>query len=158
MSFGIRQLVDIALRALSTGVNDPSTARQAIEQITDVLAAASGSPLGAQQTLDADGQVRISMPRPTFAALLALGIDQIRMDPGGDPDVTVALLALCTDLGERVADDATRRDAVAAHVDRIMAAVSLPDPDDRERVERAADRARATLSEGRRQATETEAG
>jgi uncharacterized membrane protein len=158
VAFGIRQLVDIALRALSTGVNDPTTAVQAIEQLGVVLAALARHPLGAVEARDDDGSTRVAVPRPTFAALLALALDQIRANGRNDTDVLVALLALCTDLAELVADDADRREAVASQVERIVAAVALEDAQDRDRVARSADRARTTLTEGTRPTDVTEAG
>jgi uncharacterized membrane protein len=156
--FEIRQLVDIGLRALSTGVNDPTTACQAIHQLTDILTTAARWPLGVVRGYDDDGHVRVELPQPTFAALLALGLDQLRSAGREDTDVLVALLGLCTDLGEHVADSGDRRDAVAAQVERIAEAAKLGDSGDRERVSRAAEGARRTLASGRRPSAPTEAG
>jgi uncharacterized membrane protein len=157
VAFGLRQLADIALRALSSGVNDPTTAVQAVEQLSAVLGAAARHPLGAVTVEDGSG-ARVILPRPTFAAHLALAVDQVRACGRDDTDVLVALLHLLTDLAELVADSQDRRAAVAAQVDRVAAAVDLDDPEDRERVERAITLARGALEGGTRPTAATEAG
>jgi uncharacterized membrane protein len=157
LAFGIRQLADIAVRALSPGVNDPTTAVQAIEQLAAVMMALTRHPLGADLVVDGDGALRVVVPRPTFAAHLALAIDQIRSYGGSDTDVVVALLGLLTDLAEATADTADRSAAVAAQIDRIEAASDPGDRGDRARIDRALTVARTALRDGVRPATVTEA-
>jgi uncharacterized membrane protein len=157
LAFGIRQLADIAVRALSPGVNDPTTAVQAIEQLSAVLMGLTRHPLGADLIVDEDGTLRVAVPRPTFAAHLALAIDQIRSYGAGDTDVVVALLRLLTDLAEATADTADRSAAVEAQIDRIEAASDPGDRGDRARVDRALAVARTALRDGVRPATVTEA-
>lgn len=157
ITFGLRQLSDIALRALSTGVNDPTTAVQAIEQMAAILGQAARHPLGVV-TVEDDAGVRVAFPRPTFAALLALAVDQVRENGKQDTDVQVALLGLLTDLAELVSDSFDRRHAVAKQVDRVEAATDLDDQQDRARVARAVAQARAALDEGLRPTGVTEAG
>jgi uncharacterized membrane protein len=157
IAFGVRQLTDIALRALSSGVNDPTTAVQAVEQLSAVLGAAARHPLGAVTVEDESG-ARVILPRPTFAAHLALAIDQVRAVGRDDTDLLVALLHLLTDLAELVGDSRDRRAVVAAQVDRVAAAVDLDDPEDRDRVERAITLARGALEGGTRPTAATEAG
>jgi uncharacterized membrane protein len=158
LAFGIRQLADIAVRALSPGVNDPTTAVQAIDHLTGILMRLAGHPLGTDLVLDDDGQLRAVAPRPTFAAHLALAIDQVRVYGASDPDVLVALAHLLVDLGEAVADSGDRRAAVAVQIDRVAAAVELADEGDRVRVERALEVARETVRNGSRPVALTEAG
>lgn len=158
LAFGIRQLADIAVRALSPGVNDPTTAVQALDHLAGILTRMADHPLGADVAFDDDGAVRAVAPRPTFAAHLALALDQARVYGTKDPDVVVALAHVLVDLAEAVADDADRLAAITAQVERVAAAVDLADPDDRDRVERALELARATARSGSRPATLTEAG
>ncbi|MEX0741701.1 MAG: DUF2254 domain-containing protein, partial [Phycisphaeraceae bacterium] len=112
LTFGIRQLQDIALRALSTGVNDPSTASIVITQLSSILVAMADEPLGADLLTDDDGQLRLAVPRPTFAAYLDLVVGPLRHHAGEDLRILLSILVLLTDVGERVADSADRAEAV----------------------------------------------
>lgn len=156
IAFGVRQIVDIGTRALSPGVNDPSTAVQAIEHLGNVLVTAAAQPLGAQRRV-VDDVERVIVPRPTFPAMLSLAVDQVRHYGAGDVDVLVALCRMLTDLAEVTADHADRLGAVEGHLDRVVAASELTDTGDQWRLERAASAARTALSEGSRPVTPTEA-
>jgi uncharacterized membrane protein len=148
--FGLRQLVDIAARALSTGVNDPTTAREALQHLSAVLVLAADHPLGVDQGLDDDGQVRVTAPRPTFADHLEIAIGEVRRYGAAEPAVLLAVLALLTDVAERVADTTDRADAVRDQVERTRRLAELDDPADEDRVERAAAAVLRTLEHGHR--------
>lgn len=158
LAFGLRQLQDIAARALSSGINDPTTAVQAIGQMAAVMSALARQPLGAALALDDDGTVRAAAPRPTFGAHLELAIGQSRRYGQDEPDVLIALLQLLIDVGEMVADDADRADAVREQIERVEAAADLDDARDLERVSAAASVARRVLEQGVRPAAPAEAG
>jgi uncharacterized membrane protein len=158
LAFGLRQLQDIAARALSPGVNDPTTAVQAIGQMAAVMAALARQPLGADLALDGDGAIRVSVPRPTFAAHLELAVGQSRRYGADEPDVLIALLQLLIDVGELVADHADRTETVRRQIGRVVAAADLDDAGDLERVEAVAEVARRTLDRGTRPAASIEAG
>ena len=78
-AFGLRQLVDIAERALSPGVNDPTTAVQAIDQLHDLLRRLATRRLAADVRRAADGSVAVVMPRPDWEAFVGLTVDEIRI-------------------------------------------------------------------------------
>jgi uncharacterized membrane protein len=157
LAFGLRQLADIGVRALSPGVNDPTTAVQSIEHLSGILGRLAAHPLGVDVANDDDGSPRVFAPRPTFAAHLALAIDQLRVYGRKDPDVLVALVHLLVDLAELVADSGDRQQAVRAQLDRIEAAVDLEDRGDQARVQRAIEVAREVLERGQRPPTAAEA-
>ena len=77
-AFGIRQLVDIALKALSPAVNDPYTAVMSVERLTALLAALAPRRLGDIVLHDPEGPPRVVARFPTFADYVDLAIDQIR--------------------------------------------------------------------------------
>jgi len=76
--YPIRLLVDIAIKALSPAINDPTTAVQAIDQIEDLLRRLGRRDLDAGLVRDADGALRLVVPMPTWEDYLALAFDEIR--------------------------------------------------------------------------------
>lgn len=77
VAFGFRQLVDIAEKALSPAVNDPTTACQAIDVMHDLLRrlATRAAPSGG--VADTEGRVRVSVPRYLFDDLLAVAVAEV---------------------------------------------------------------------------------
>ena len=96
--FGFRQLVDVAERALSPGINDPTTAVQALDQIHDLLRTLVARPFPAETLRDAEGQLRLILPQPTWDGLVRLGLDEIREYGTGSIQVSRRLRALLEDL------------------------------------------------------------
>ncbi len=78
-AFGIRQLVDLATKALSPGINDPTTAVQALDQLHDLLRRLATRPLPPGRAVDDKGVVRLSFPSPTW--------DDSSRSPWTDQDV-----------------------------------------------------------------------
>lgn len=75
-TFGMRRLVDIAERALSPGVNDPTTATQAIDELHDLLRRLVVRPDPDAVWRDSD-RVRLLTTEYTFSDLLDLAVDEI---------------------------------------------------------------------------------
>ncbi|MGF1428359.1 DUF2254 domain-containing protein [Kitasatospora sp. LaBMicrA B282] len=101
IGFGFRQLVDIAIRALSPAVNDPTTAVQAIDRIQVLLVALGRQgfgELGELRHRDRDGTVRLVQPVPAWASLVELAFTEIRGCGAGQPQVTRRLAAALDDL------------------------------------------------------------
>ncbi len=76
--YAVRLLVDIAIRALSPAVNDPTTAVQALDQIEDLLLRLGLRRLDIGEYRDAEGKLRLFLPFPTWEDFLLLGLDEIR--------------------------------------------------------------------------------
>jgi uncharacterized membrane protein len=91
VAFGLQQLVDIGVKALSPSVNDPTTAMTCIDRLVEVLVAAGCAPDAPRRFADADGAVRLEVPFPAFEELTALAFDQIRHYGGTTPAVVVHL-------------------------------------------------------------------
>jgi len=96
-AFGMRQLVDIALRALSPGINDPSTAVQALDRIHDLLRrlAMRQFPTKARSF---DGVVRLLLTRPAWDDHVRLGLEEIRLAGADQVQVRQRLRVLLDDL------------------------------------------------------------
>ncbi len=96
-SYGLRKLVDIAARALSPGINDPTTAVHALSHVSDLLGLAASRTTWHRRLADDDGTVRLLVPSWDFGTLLAQAVTQPRSYAGTDPDVAGRLFALLTE-------------------------------------------------------------
>lgn len=97
-SFGVRQLVDIAERALSPGVNDPTTAVQVINELHRILRVLVRRVTPSPYVLDGDGAVRLVQPAPDVAALLTLAVEEIAHYGQDSVQVPRRLRAMLADL------------------------------------------------------------
>jgi uncharacterized membrane protein len=102
--FGLRQLVDIALRALSPAVNDPYTGIQVIQRLTVLLCALAPMPLGDYVVAGREGSAHVVVPAPSFSAYVDLACGLIRRYGAGEPTVTAALLRMLHDVRDLVTD------------------------------------------------------
>ncbi len=91
LAFGIRQLVDIALRALSPGVNDPTTANEAIVHLGSVMRTLLLRDLPSSVVTD-DGRRLVRPADYTHRDYVGLAFDEIRQAGAGQPAVAIALL------------------------------------------------------------------
>ncbi len=110
-AFVFRLLADISAKALSPGVNDPTTAVQALDQVELLLVRLAGRRLTPGEVDDRDGAVRFRFPAPSWEDFLSIALDETRMFGEGSVQVSRRLLALLEDLLRVVPDP--RRAAVA---------------------------------------------
>jgi len=103
--YPIRLLVDIAIKALSPAINDPTTAVQAIDQIEDLLRRLGARALDAGQVCDANGMLRLVLPMPSWDDYLRLSFDEIRLFGGSSVQVMRRLRAALAGIAESVADE-----------------------------------------------------
>ena len=95
---GFRQIVDIAERALSPGINDPSTALQGLDQLHDLLRRLAVRSIPSPFRLDEDGTVLLCLRRPDWPDYVALAIDEIRQFGSGSIQIARRLRHLLLDL------------------------------------------------------------
>jgi uncharacterized membrane protein len=98
-AFGIRQIVDIALKALSPGVNDTSTAVMCVDYLTAILARLSSRCYPPSHRYEGEA-LRVIARVVTFEALLAEAFDQIR----GSAEGNIAIIARMLGALETLAD------------------------------------------------------
>ena len=127
-AFGFRQLVDIAIRALSPAVNDPTTGVQAIDRISDLLAITGGrlDPTGLR--VDSSGTVRVKRKLRNFEGLLVLALTEVIRYGADAPQVVRRLRGMLDELQDTL--PAERHPALASQRNLLDAAVSaaLPAP------------------------------
>ena len=95
----LRQLVDIAVRAPSPGINDPPTAVQALDRIHDLLRRLAICRFPSRFRADDGGVVRVVVQRPGWDAYVHLGLDEIRLAGEVQLQVHRRLRAILADLG-----------------------------------------------------------
>jgi len=98
VGFGLRQLTDIANKALSPGINDPTTAVHALGHSAALLCELAGRELGPRTLRDGDGRTRVVLARPTLADLVDLAIAQPRRYGAADPAVLARIIVLLREL------------------------------------------------------------
>ncbi len=96
--YAIRLLVDIAIRALSPAVNDPTTATQALDQIGDLLVRLGLRRLEIGAFHDNNGILRLVIPFPSWEDFLRLAFDEIRYYGASSLQVMRRMRALVSDL------------------------------------------------------------
>src|SRR6266850_870084 len=116
--YPVRLLVDIAIKALSPAINDPTTAVQAIDQIEDLLRRLGRRDLDAGYARDADGTLRLVYPMPTWEDYLALAFDEIRQYGASSVQVMRRLRSTLVDLVSSQTN-AVRAEAARRYLKRL---------------------------------------
>lgn len=109
--FGIAQLTDIALRALSPGINDPSTACEAINALAVLFGKLFARESTAEWRCDATGLLHIQFQRASFTEMIEGSYLRILSYGARDQQVLRRLIAVCEQL-EVVAQTAAQRETL----------------------------------------------
>jgi uncharacterized membrane protein len=120
--YAIRLLVDIAIRALSPAINDPTTAVQALDQIEDLLRRLGRRRLEIGAIHDGEGDLRLVTPHPSWDDFLALAFDEIRVYGASSVQVMRRMKALASDLIDFLPEE--RRKPVLRQQRRLNATIA----------------------------------
>ena len=115
--YAIRILVDIAIKALSPAINDPTTAVQALDQVEDLLLRLGRVDLRAGRVCDERGALRLVFPVPNWEDFLVLAFDEIRYCGANSIQVMRRLRALLQDLMRQLPPG--RRPALERYLQRV---------------------------------------
>jgi len=134
-AFGIRQLVDMALRALSPGINDTTTAVMCVDYLTAILARLASRKIPSSRRYE-DGELRVISIGQTFASLVAESFDQIRGSAESNTAIMFRILGALQTIAS-LTGSPSRRQVLQEHVEGIaeLAARTIKSPDDRTRFE-----------------------
>jgi uncharacterized membrane protein len=132
ITFFIDQLVELAVRALSPGINDPETARSCIDRLEHAVCRIAGRRLPPAVRFDEEGQARVISPVLTIETIAASAFDEIGRYGRSSVSVTCRLLIAVEAVG-RSARDETNRRALAELARDIAQRVSLSEFSDRDR-------------------------
>lgn len=98
VEFGVLQLVDIALKAISPAVNDPSTAIACIDHLSGILLLSATLEPPSARLLDESGTVRLLRRQTSFPRLLDIAFDQIIVYARSDMAVSLRLMRALHDI------------------------------------------------------------
>lgn len=130
-AFGVRQLVDLAAKALSPGINDPTTAVQAIDQLHDILRRLAARPIAPGRVADANADVRLLYPAMAWEGFVSLAVDEIRLYGAGSLQVLRRLRGMLDDLLEIAGEE--RRPPLREQLRLLAAAAGRGFDDQRDR-------------------------
>ncbi|MEO8847507.1 MAG: DUF2254 domain-containing protein [Casimicrobiaceae bacterium] len=132
--FGIRQLVDIALKALSPGINDTTTAVMCVDHLAAIVMQIANRPMPVCHRSE-DGVLRLALPGWSFDEIVETAFDQIRNNASGNVAIIEHLLGAISASAEATNDD-HRWDTLELHLGMVaaMAAKTVVTEHDRERI------------------------
>ncbi len=99
-AFGIRQLSDVALRALSPSTNDPTTARDSILHMAAVLSVMFQRVPPPRQITGTEERVIWSPHEPDYPQVIELAFDEVRIAGQAQPVFSAQLLVILHDLDQ----------------------------------------------------------
>lgn len=142
LEYSMHQLVEIALRALSPGINDPFTAVAVLDRLTLSMSKVMKRGAGRSVYQDEDNVTRLLITLTNFEGLTDTGFNQIRQVSSGKPDI---LIRMAENIGQllRIANKTQRR-ALEKHLRLVINAGSrtIADESDRNDLKEAASTAR----------------
>ena len=106
--FGIAQIVEIAIRALSPAVNDTFTGMACVDWVGEALLVLAEQPAPEGNWYDIGGSLRVWIPPARLERLVKLAFDQIRQASVGTPAVLIRQLDMIRRLAPRLPDAARR--------------------------------------------------
>jgi uncharacterized membrane protein len=143
--FGVAQVVEIAIRALSPAVNDTFTGVACVDWLADALLALAEKPPLEGNWYDTTGELRVWMPPVRLERLVKLAFDQIRQASATTPAVLIRQLDVIRRLVPRMPEPARR--ALADQADAIRETATALVALDRRDLEAAWQRASAALTD-----------
>jgi uncharacterized membrane protein len=125
IAFGLRQLTGIAAKALSPGINDPTTAVHALSHSAALLCEPAQHDLGPQLLRDDDRQIRVVLRRPDLGDLLGLAVAQPLRHGAAEPAVLERIAMLLRELAWSAAPG--RHPPIVAALARLRSTIDAQD-------------------------------
>ncbi|MEP6299524.1 MAG: DUF2254 domain-containing protein, partial [Ilumatobacter sp.] len=98
VGLGLRQLVDMSIKAMSPAVNDPYTAMQAVDHLGSILVRLGRLPLGDHVWSNDDAAAVLILPVATYGEFASLACDQLRRYGAREPAVMHRMMAMLRDV------------------------------------------------------------
>ena len=137
VEFAVDQLVEIAIRALSPGINDPFTAIMCIDQLSARLCQIAERIVPSQYRYDERNQLRLITRAPTFEDILDSAFNQIRQYGRDSAAVSIRLLEALIEISTRIEREENKA-AIKQHADMIMrgSVEGIPEEEDKKDLRR----------------------
>ena len=119
VEFGVVQIVDVALRAISPAVNDPTTAISCVDQLSSILIRWIGRAPPRRAYFDPPHVLRVVVPWIELEGLLDLAFEQIRHYGAADAAVSLRLMRALDDIVSTI-DDPTLQNCVIERGRRLI--------------------------------------
>lgn len=132
IAFALRQLTDVTTKALSPGINDPTTAVHSLGHASALVCEIAQYDLRDRLQYDNSGRLRVICRRPGFGRLLEEAIAQPRHYGCADTAVLARLFAMLREIAWTV-HSAEQRAEVAQQLGRLADTVAKQDLDETER-------------------------
>ncbi len=145
--FGIAQIVEIAIRALSPAVNDTFTGVACVDWLGDALLVLAERPALEGNWYDLAGELRVWMPAVRLERLIKLAFDQIRQASATTPAVLIRQLDVIRRLAARM--PASLHPTLSDHADAARETATGLVALDRADLEAAWQRAHEACTQGR---------
>lgn len=104
VEFAIHQLVQLALRAISPGINDPHTAITCIDHLGAAVRLINHKIIPGPFRLDEKGEKRLILNHVTYEGILDSAFNQIRQYANGSADISIRLLEVFYSIAESTRD------------------------------------------------------
>jgi uncharacterized membrane protein len=136
VEFVIDQLVEVGVRALSPGINDPFTAISCIDRLGEALVVLAGRSIPSPYRLDEEGHLRVVTDLSTTTGIVNACFDLLRQAGRASTAVSFRLLETIAEVA-RHTQNPTFRKALQRQAEAIICGCreTLPDPDDRQEAE-----------------------
>jgi uncharacterized membrane protein len=121
--FGIAQIVEIAIRALSPAVNDTFTGVACVDWVSDALLVVADVSLSDGCWYDRSGKLRVHVPPLRFERLIKTAFDQIRQAGAENPAVLIRILDSIRRMTPRMSTEGARQ-ALMAQANAVQEAAS----------------------------------
>lgn len=116
--FAIHQIVEVAVRALSPGINDPYTANTCIDNLSAIMAKLTNTPFPHKHRYDEKGNLRLVIDILTFEGMLDAAYNQIRQNAGNSPAVLIRMMEAVNKIYKFAQND-VQRTSIKKHADMI---------------------------------------
>jgi uncharacterized membrane protein len=148
VEFSVNQLVEVAVRSLSPGVNDPFTALACVDRLGSALCRLAQREMPSPHRFDEKNQLRVIAPPVTFSEMADAAFNQIRQYGRSSPATAIRLLDTIATIAP-VAHRAEDRTALRRHAEMVVrgSREGLPEFGDRADVETHYQRAARALNE-----------